>query len=324
MKAIVYHRYGEPEVLKLGELPDPIVKPDCILVRVMAASVNPADWQIRSGKRNRLSEPFCYIPGIDFSGVVERVGESVDCLQPGMSVFGMAPLALDTEGRGSYAELVAVSAASASPMPDGMSYEEAAALPVAVLTAWNALFTVGGLSAGQTALIHAAAGGVGHIAVQLAKSAGAHVVGTASGRNQIFLRKIGVDEPVNYETERFEDVIEEADLVLDTVVCDAQLEIDNQSQDIRFRSWRVLKRGGILVSITETPEAAMAEEYCVRSAYAMAENCPQALLHAAALFQAGKLKPYISAEFPLEQAAKGQAYSQTGHTRGKIILRIGL
>jgi NADPH:quinone reductase-like Zn-dependent oxidoreductase len=323
MKAIVYRRYGGPEVLELAELPKPAAPQGGIVVRVMAASVNPADWQIRSGKRFRLPEPFCTVPGLDFSGFVEQAGEDADRVQAGMRVFGKAPLTMDTEGRGSYAEFVAVPADAVSPMPDGMAFEEAAALPTAVLTAWNALFVQGGLIAGQTVLIHAAAGGVGHIASQLAKAAGARVCGTASGRNQAFLREIGVDIPINYEAGQFEDIVKNADIVLDSVIHDASPDIDLQAKDTQSRSWQALKRGGILISITGTPDAAAAARHGVRSAYAFAYDCPEALTCAASLWQAGKLRPHISAVFGLTHAAQAHEMSESGHTRGKIVLRVG-
>jgi NADPH:quinone reductase-like Zn-dependent oxidoreductase len=323
MKAIVYHRYGGPDVLKIEEIKRPIVTKGNVVVRIMAASVNPADWQIRSGKRFRLAEPFCTIPGLDFSGVVEEADKDTGNMEVGMRVFGKAPLTMEEEGRGSYAEFVAVPAGAANPMPEGMTFEEAAALPVAVLTAWNALFVQGGLSSGQTALIHAAAGGVGHTAVQLAKAAGARIYGTASGRNQDFLREIGVDVPIDYETERIEDVVKDADVVFDSIIHDARPDIDLQAQETQLRSWQVLKKGGILVSITGTPDAAVAAQYGVRSAYAFAYDCPEALAYAASLYQTGKLMPHISAVFSLEQAVQAHALSETGHTRGKIIIKVG-
>lgn len=252
MKAVVYHRYGGSEVLAIEEVPGPVATEASVVIRVKAASVNPADWQVRSGKRFCLREPFTFIPGIDLAGIVEEVGPAVSGLSVGDRVFGMAPLT--KEGRGSYAESVATPSGTLAKMSPSMTFEHAAALPVAVQTVWSALFILGGLSSNQMVLIHAAAGGVGHIAVQMAKWMDARVAGTASDCNQAFLQEIGVDVPIDYETTRFEDVVRDIDIVFDTVVCDADNRIDLAAADTRERSWQVLKKGGILVSITSHPD----------------------------------------------------------------------
>jgi NADPH:quinone reductase-like Zn-dependent oxidoreductase len=320
MKAIVYRNYGGPEVLGLDEVPKPVPSASEVLVRVKAAGVNPADWQIRSGKRTRLPEPFTMIPGLDLSGVVEEPGQSG--LEPGIRVFGMAPLRLESENAGSYAEFVSVPAEQIVPMSDTMSFEDAAALPVAVLTAWNSLFERAQLSPGQSVLVHAAAGGVGHIAVQMAKNAGAYVYGTASSRNLAFLQDIGVDRPIDYSIERFEDVAKDVDIVLDGVVNDADPDIDRAAVDTRLRSWQSLRPDGILVSITGLPDSTMAESFSVRSAYGFAFSSREALLHASDLYERGKLRPHISQLLPLESAAEAHAISERGHTRGKIVLKV--
>lgn len=320
MRAIVYRTYGGPEVLGLDEVPTPVLSPPEVLVRVMAAGVNPADWQIRSGKRTRLPEPFMMIPGLDLSGVVEDPGQSG--LQPGTRVFGMAPLNLDSENAGTYAEFVSVPVEHIVPMSDTMSFEDAAALPVAVLTAWNSLFEQADLSPGQSVLVHAAAGGVGHITVQMAKSAGAYVYGTASGGNLAFLQDIGVDRPIDYSVERFEEVAKDVDVVLDGVVNDADPDIDRAAVDTRLRSWQSLRRGGILVSITGQPDSTLAEGLSMRSTYGFASTSREALLHASHLYEQGKLRPHISKLLPLGSAAEAHAISERGHTRGKIVLQV--
>lgn len=323
MKAVVYHRYGNPGVLEIEELPRPVATEGSVVIKVKAASVNPADWQIRSGKRFRLIEPFSMVPGSDLAGVVEEVGLNVTGIKVGDQVFGIVPLNMEMEGRGSYAEFVAVPSGTVARMPPGMSFEQAAALPVAVQTSWSSLFVHGGLVSGQMVLIHAAAGGVGHIAVQMAKYMGARVAGTASGRNQEFLREIGVDVPIDYETTRFEDVVRDIDIVLDTVIHDADSQIDLVASDTLERSWQVLKKDGILVSITSTPDQAKAAEHGVRAAYAGAGISAYVLEKITEPYKTGQLKPHISHIFSLEQAKEAHEFSQLGHTCGKIILRVG-
>jgi NADPH:quinone reductase-like Zn-dependent oxidoreductase len=322
LKAIVYHRYGDADLLRIEEIEQPVAAKGNIVVKIMSAAVNPADWQIRSGKRTHLVEPFTFIPGIDMAGIVEQIGSDVSGFGVGDRVFGLAPFDLDKEGRGSYAEFVEVPAGRIAKMSDKMSFDHAAALPVAVQTAWDALFKVGGLSSDHTILIHAAAGGVGHIAVQLAKWKGAKVFGTASGRNQRFLREIGVDIAIDYENMVFENIVRNVDLILDTVVCDANDNIDIAVSDTRERSWHVLKKGGILVSITEEPDIDKANNYGVRAAHAKMGDCAAVLEQAAKIYDAGHLRPYIFRTFPLEEAREANELSQQGHTRGKIVIKV--
>lgn len=320
MKAIVYREYGGPEVLKLEDVPTPVPTASEVLVRVKAAAVNPADWQIRSGKRTRLATPFQVIPGFDFAGIVEEPGASG--IPRGTQVFGMAPLRLDVETMGSYAEFIAVPIQSIVPMPAGMSFEEAAALPVAVLTVWNSLFELGELSTGQSILIHAAAGGVGHIAVQMAKGAGAYVFGTASQGNLSFLKEIGVDRPIDYSAEKFEDIAKNVDMVLDGVINDATAQIDRAVVDTRMRSWQCLRPGGIMVSITSMLDETLANKFGVRIAKGFALPNQEALLHAAKLYEQSQLKPHVSKILPLETAEQAHILSEQGRTRGKVVLRV--
>jgi NADPH:quinone reductase-like Zn-dependent oxidoreductase len=322
LKAIVYHRYGGPELLKIEEFKRPFAAKGNVIVKVICAAVNPADWQVRSGKRTRLREPFMFIPGIDLSGIVEEVGPGVSKLSPGDHVFGLAPFDLEKEGRGSYAEFVEVPDRRITKMSAKMSFEHAAALPVAVQTVWNALFEIGGISSNHTILIHGASGGVGHIAVQMAKWQRAIVAGAASGRNQEFLQEIGVDMPINYETTAFQDVVSNIDIVFDTIVRDADSYIDNTASDTREHSWNVLKKGGILISITGKPDMEKAYKLGVRAAKADAGDCSKVLEQVAKIYDSGHLRPYISRVFPLEQAREANELSQQGHTRGKIIIKI--
>ena len=193
MKAIIVHKYGGPRVLSYEDVPLPEPKEDELLIRIHATSINPVDWQIRSGKRWKLKKPFSFILGFDVSGVVEAVSGKCTEFKQGDAVFGM----LDIRKGGAYAEYVAAPFKNFAHKPRTLGHTQAAAMPLVTLTAWQALFDAAQLSAGQRILIHAASGGVGHIALQLAKWRGAFVIGTASGHNEDFLRKIGVDEFIN-------------------------------------------------------------------------------------------------------------------------------
>ena len=318
MKAVRIHKYGEPDVLVYEDAPLPEPEEGELLIRVHAAGVNPADWQIRSGKRFLLEEPFSLILGFDMSGVVEAVGSRVDHFKVGDAVYGMLPLG----NGGSYAEYVTSDAADIALKPRSLDHIQAAAMPVVALTAWQALFDAGELSAGQTVLIHAAAGGVGHIAVQFAKWKGARVIGTASARNADFLRKLGCDEIVNYKTTRFEDVVKDVDVVLDIIPRDASAAANALAEETLERSWSVLKKNGVLVSICTRPSSEAAAAHGVRGTYILAQPNAAQLAEIARLVDAGHVKPTIDTVLPLREARKAHELSEEGHTRGKIVLRV--
>lgn len=318
MKAVRIHEYGGPDVLACEDAPRPEPAEDELLIRVHAAGVNPADWQIRSGIRFVLERPFSLILGLDVSGVVETVGRRVTRLNVGDAVYGMLPV----RGGGAYAEYAAGPATGVAHKPSSLDHVQAAAVPVVALTAWQALFEAGELTAGQTVLIHAAAGGVGHIAVQLAKWKGARVIGTASGRNEEFLRGLGVDEFVNYRTTRFEDVVRDVDVVLDPIPIDVDAASDAAAEETHERSWSVLKRNGVLVSICRTPSPQTAAAYGVRGKYILARPDGAQLAQIAKLVDAGHVGPLIDTVFPLEEARRAHELSQKGHARGKIVLRV--
>lgn len=318
MKAVRIHKYGDPGVLTYENAPQPEPEDDELLIRVHAAGVNPADWQIRSGKRFLLEEPFSLTLGFDVSGVVEAVGSNVANFEAGDAVYGLLPLG---QG-GAYAEYVTCHAADIAHKPRSLDHIQAAAMPVVALTAWQALFDAGELSAGQTALIHAAAGGVGHIAVQLARWKGARVIGTASAQNEDFLRKLGCDEVVNYKTTRFEDVVREVDVVLDIIPRDASAAANALAEETLKRSWSVLKKNGVLVSICAKPSSEMAAEHGARGKYILAQMNTAQLTEIAGLVDAGHVKPTIAAVLPLKKARRAHELSQKGHTRGKIVLQV--
>jgi NADPH:quinone reductase-like Zn-dependent oxidoreductase len=279
-----------------------------VLIRVHATSVNPFDWKVRRGYlAGWLNHTLPLIPGWDVSGVIEATGPQVSDLRPGDEVYGMA----DASRNGAYAEYIVVHASKVARKPSSVDHIHAAAVPQAALAAWQALFNAGGLSAGQRVLIHAAAGGVGHFAVQFAKQRGAYVIGTASGRNLDFVRELGADEVIDYTTTPFEDVVHDVDVVLDTIGGDTQQ-----------RSWKTLKPGGILVSIVEPPSAELAAQHGVRQAFWGASQNADDLNAIAELIDSGKVKPTVSTVLPLDEVKDAHTMSEGMHTRGKIVMKV--
>lgn len=250
---------------------------------------------------------FPLVLGWDVSGVVEAVGTGKKNYRAGDSVYAYVDL-----GRGGgYAEYIVAKEREISLKPKSLSHTEAAALPLAALTAWQALFDYAQLSAGQTVLIHGAAGGVGTFAVQLARWKGARVIGTASARNHEFLRKLGADQVIDYNTTKFEEVVKDVDVVFDMIGGDTQ-----------ERSWAVLKKGGMLVSIVQPPSAQRAAEFGVRRADLLVEPNAAQLAQLTALIEAGRLKPVVQTVLPLTEVRKAHEMSESGHTRGKIVLQV--
>jgi NADPH:quinone reductase-like Zn-dependent oxidoreductase len=310
MKAVRVHHYGGPEVLQFEDASRPTPRADELLIKVHAASVNPIDWKVRAGyMKDYMPLPLPFIPGWDVSGVVEAVGSGVTKFKKGDDVYARANI--NHDGYGGYAEYSVAEESATGPKPKSIDHVQAATIPVAAVTAWRALFDTAGLQKGQKVLIQGAAGGVGSFAVQLAKWKGAHVIGTASGKNQGFLRELGVDEPIDYGKTRFEDVVEDADVVLDT--------IGGETQN---RSWKVLKKGGILVSIVAPPSTEEATKHAVRSAQISAKVDTLVLTEIAKLIDSGKLKPIVEAVLPLSEARKAHELSESGHARGKIVLKV--
>ncbi len=257
MMAVRIHEYGGPEVLKYEEAPRPKPKGGEVLVKVHAAGVNQIDWKTRQGfVREWMDLSLPVTLGWDVSGVVEEVGPVVDYLKRGDEVYGRT----DPARSGSYAEFAAVNESSVAIKPRTIDHVQAAGIPVAALTAWQALLDTGVLKRGQRVLIHGAAGGVGISAVQLAKWKDAYVIGTASERNREFLLELGADEVVDYQATLFEEAVQDVDLVLDTIGGDTQ-----------ERSWQVLKKGGMLVSIVSKPLESKAKELGVRTGFLQAQ-----------------------------------------------------
>ncbi len=303
MKAIRIHEFGGPDVLKYEDVPEPQPGPGEIRIRVIAAGVNPMDWKVRRGV---MKLPLPMTMGLDVAGVVDAIGPEVDAFQSGERIFAKASME-----HGGYAEYTVTSVSQAALMPDSIGFVEAAAVPTAGLTAWQSLFDIAGLEKGQSILIHGAAGGVGSFAVQFAKWKGAHVIGTASAGNAQFLKNIGADEVIDYKTQRFEDVVHNVDVVLDTI-----------GEDTFERSWGVLRPGGFLVTtVANVPEGA-AEAHGVRAKHIVSQADGRELAQIAAIIDERQIKPIVTTVLPLAEARKAQEMSESRHTRGKIVLRV--
>ena len=332
MKAAFIRRYGGNKVVELGELPAPQAGPGELLVAVHAASVNPVDFKIRDGMLKMII-PFGFplILGNDLSGVVKAVGAGVTHFKPGDAVFAR----MDKRRIGAFAEFAVVAEADAAAKPANLSHIEAAAVPLAGLTAWQALFEIGGLKAGQKVLIHGGSGGVGTFAIQLAHHAGATVATTVGARNADLARRLGADIVIDYKTQRFEEVVSDCDLVFDT-----------QAGDIQHRSFAVLKRGGVLVSIAGKPDGRLVREFGlnpllgllldflsrkslrlakrhgVRYEYLFMHPSGEQLAQIGRLLEEGSVRTIVDKVFPLEQVREALAYSEAGHATGKVVVEV--
>ncbi len=315
MKAVRIHEYGGPEVLQYEDAPRPEPKMGEVLVRVRAASVNPIDWKIRAGHlKNVRPLPFPFILGWDVSGTVESVGRGVTKFSPGDEVFGY----LNTQRPGSYAEYVLAEEGALVPKPASLDHLHAAAIPLAGLTAYHGLFEEGHLKAGQRVLVHGAAGGVGSYAVQLAKWKGAYVTATASGRNRELLKELGVNEPIDYTSVPFEKVVQDADLVFDTI--GGETQVKSYGVLVRHKMPFSLLAKGRLVSTVGVVDPQKAEEAGIEARSFMNHVDNDALRQLGQLAEEGTLKVIVETVLPLSEARKAHELSQSGHTRGKIVL----
>lgn len=310
MRAVTQHSLGGPEVLEITEVPRPEPRPNEILVRVRAASLNPTDWKHRAGGGFLGDPPF--VLGWDLSGVVEAAGIGVARFRPGDEVYGMLPYPY---GHGAHAEYVAAPARVFAKKPAALDHVQAAALPLVSLTAWQALVENADLGAGQSVLIHAAAGGVGHVAVQIAKARGAHVIGTASAAKHDVLRELGVDEAVDYTSQDVAEAVDGVDVVLDTI-----------GGETSTRSLRTLRPGGTLVSILPVGSENLfleAEQRGVRAVRMLVDSSRADLQAITELVEQGRLRPMIAETVPLERIAEGHRLGDTGRTTGKIVVTTG-
>lgn len=294
-------RVDEGGGLSVATLPVPKAGRGEVLIKVRAAGVNPVDWKIAGG---RVGKP----PGTDVSGVIDTLGEGVTGWNVGDPVLGFA------RQSGSYAEYAVIPVAALARKPKALSFEEAAGIPIAAETAYRSLHEEAKIQAGQTVLIHGAAGGVGSAAVQIAKAAGARVIGTASANNREFLESLGVDQFIDYRAQKFEDVVKNVDVVLNTA-----------NAETNARSIAVVREGGVLVSIVGPADAAAcaaAKIRCGRPNRDTGASVGELLSRVGELVQAGKLKVHVENTYSMADAAKAWERSRGGHTRGKLIIQV--
>ncbi|QMU70875.1 NADP-dependent oxidoreductase [Streptacidiphilus sp. P02-A3a] len=310
MRAITQRSFGGPGVLELTEVERPRPLPSEVLVRVRAASVNPVDAGVRSGAFPLLGEP-PFILGWDLSGVVEEVVPGVTRFQVGDEVFGMP---FFPRAGNSYAEYVAVPSRQLARKPAALDHAHAAALPLAGLTAWQSLVDAADVRAGQLVLVHAGGGGVGHLAVQIAKARGARVIATAGADKHDFVRGLGADDVIDYRSADFTEAVNDADVVLDAV-----------GGEYGPRSIRALRPGGLLVTIVDRANAELRAATVAagrRFAGITVEPDHVGLEALAALADAGKLRPHVEHTLPLAEAAKAHHLVESGRTQGKIVLTV--
>jgi NADPH:quinone reductase-like Zn-dependent oxidoreductase len=306
MKAVRVHAYGGSDQLVYEDAPIPSAQSGQVLVRVHAASVNPFDHKVAAGAFAKfIALKLPYIPGADFSGVVESLGAGVSGMRVGDSVYG------NCQPVGAYAQFVAAPTATIAPKPRTLSHVQAASVPTASQTSWQALFDHGRLERGQTVLIHAAAGGVGSFAVQLAHWKGAKVFATASSANADFVRSLRADQVIDYKTTKFETVAKNVDLVLDLIGGDTQA-----------RSLAIIKPGGCLIATTQPPPQDEAGRRGIRAEMIQMKASTAGLIEIGKLLDSGTIKAIVGKTFPLANVAEAWALSLSGHAQGKIVLEV--
>jgi NADPH2:quinone reductase len=315
MRAIAIEEFGGRDRLRLMDLPRPVPSKGEVLVRVVASGVNPVDWKIREGLlKGALPHSFPLVPGWDLAGVVDELGEGSTRLRKGDRVWAYARKPIVQWG--TYAEYVALPEKNVALMPKNLLFEEAASVPLAALTAYQALFGRAAVGSGKSVLVHAGGGGVGHFAVQLARGAGARVFATAGPANQEFVLSLGAEMAIDYSADDFRDVVrrrlpEGVDVVLDAV-----------GKDVLLRSLDTLKPGGCLVGIVDRPDPAEVERRGVRGEYVFVEPNADQLRILAGLVERAKLRPHVSKIHPLAEAARAHEMSEGGHVRGKLVLAL--
>ena len=306
MKAVTISEYGDRSVLTYTDVEWPEPKSDEVLVQTRAAAVNPVDWKIRDGLGEMFGLQLPIVLGCEIAGTIQKVGSGVRDFTEGSAVYGY----LSLQRNGGYAEYTIARTDEIALKPESLDFENAAAIAVGALTSHQAIFDTANLQSGQRILITGASGGVGSMAVQLAKAKGAFVIGTASGKNEDFVRSLGADEFVDYTREKFEELVKEVDVVYDTV-----------GGDTLERSFQVLKRGGYLVTTVAPPSKEKAEKFGVRIAMVGVIPSAQQLDEINRLIAAGKLKTHVAMVLPLAEVRKAHEFSESGRTRGKIILK---
>jgi NADPH:quinone reductase-like Zn-dependent oxidoreductase len=309
MKAVRIHQYGNVDTLRYEDADEPMVRSDDVLIRVVGTSVNPIDWKVRQGHlKEIIPHRMPIVLGWDVSGVVAEIGAKVSKFKVGDCVYARP----DAERDGTYAEFITVRETEIAMKPQTISHIEAGVLPLAGIAAWEAIVNVAKVSAGQRVLIHAASGGVGSIAAQLAKSRGAFVIGTSSAANRALVESLGVDEFIDYRAQHLPDVTSNIDVVFDTVGGQTQNE-----------SWSVMSRGGILVSIVSNPPEDEAKKLGLRGAFVFIKPNAPALEEIAQLVDNGKIRPIVGAEFGLKEIKQAHGLSESGRAKGKIAIYVG-
>jgi NADPH:quinone reductase-like Zn-dependent oxidoreductase len=307
MKAIIFHEYGAPDVLKEEDVAIPVIHDDEVLVEMYATSVNPVDCYIRSGQvQEMFPVSLPHIPGTDIAGIVQVTGKNVDHVQPGDRVFGLV-------SSGSYAAYARVDKSAVVSFSPEISFTEAGALPGVSITAWQSLFHYGKLRKGDRILIHAGAGGVGHIAIQLAKWAGAYVIATASPQNYDFVTQLGADEVIDYTVVDFANVVQAVDIVIDAI-----------GGEVEKKSFKVLKEGGKLISLINPAITGGVSENNVDAQFAFIQPRTSDFMQIESLVREQKLKVHISGIVPLteEGAIEAHRRSETRHVNGKLVIQI--
>jgi len=310
MKSAQINKYGSSEVIEINQsTPEPTVSLGKVLVTIKAAGVNPADWKIREGKLQQLvSLQFPSTLGIDFSGVIKQVGEGVSPdFKEGNEVYGQA--AVVSGGSGAFAEMALANIEGIANKPKSLSYPEAAGLPLVGVAAWRALTEDIDLSKDQKILIHGGAGGIGSIAIQLAKNLGAYVATTVSANDKPFVQELGADVVIDYRTQTFEDLLQNYDAVFDTV-----------GGDTYRRSFKVLKKGGVIVSMLEQPDSELMNQYGVKAIFRFTQADRERLTKLAQWVDQNNIRVNVEKEFSLDEAGNALDYQRDVHPRGKVIL----
>lgn len=308
MKAVRIHVYGSSEVLNIENIPVPIIADNEVLIKIYATSVNPLDWKVREGLLQRMNlHKLPLTLGWDVSGVVEKTGSNATKFKVGDEVYTRPALERD----GSYAEYIAVRENEVAFKPKSLTHESAAAVPLAGITAWEVLIKTAKIRKEQRVLIHCASGGVGTIAVQLAKARGCYVIGTTSTVNVDLVKSLGADEVINYKSQNFSAVVKDIDVVFDT--------LGGETQE---KSWKVLKENGIMVSVVKQPNPDTAKKYKVRQGFVFIKPDAVILTELAKMIDDGKIKPVVGTVFTLDEIKKAHDLSQSGRAKGKIIIKI--
>ncbi|WP_262525746.1 NADP-dependent oxidoreductase [Agrobacterium tumefaciens] len=304
MQAVVIAEYGSNDVVEFTEVDRPEPQAGEVLVKVLAAGVNPVDWKIRNGAGQRMGMTLPIHLGGELVGTIKKIGSGVDGFSKGETVFGMVHT-------GAFAHYAVIKVGNMVRVPVGLDPVEAAALPLAGTTAWQALFDVADLKAGQRLLITNSSGGVGSLAVQFAKASGAHVTAVGSARNEDFVRSLGADVFVNYTSQPFEEVISDMDVVFDTM-----------GGETFGRAFKTLRKGGFMVTVVAFPDGSEAERFGVSVKRSFTVPSAQSLTSIVELVEAGKVTPHVHNVLPLAEVRQALALSESGRARGKIVLSV--